>query len=117
MTDIKRLVPGPRMSQAVVYGNLVFLAGQVAQRAAGASVTEQTKDIVARIDELLAEAGSDKTKLLSATIWLTDIATFNEMNAVWDAWVAQGNTPARACVEAKLAAPQYNVEIAVVAAR
>lgn len=117
MTDIKRIAPGTRMSQAVAYGNLVFLAGQVAQHAAGASVSEQTKDILARIDELLAEAGSDKTKLLSATIWLTDIATFNEMNAVWDAWVAQGNTPARACVEAKLAAPQYNVEIAVVAGR
>lgn len=117
MTDIKRIVPGQRMSQAVAYGNLVFLAGQVAQRAAGASVTEQTKDILARIDELLAEAGSDKTKLLSATIWLTDIATFNEMNAVWDPWVAPGSTPARACVEAKLAAPQYTVEIAVVAAR
>lgn len=117
MTDIKRLVPGPRMSQAVVHGNLVFLAGQVAQRASGASVREQTKDILARIEELLAEAGSDKTKLLSATIWLTDIATFNEMNEVWDAWVSPGNTPARACVEAKLAAPQFTVEIAIVAAR
>jgi len=116
MTDIKRLVPGQRMSQAVVYGNLVFLAGQVAQRAAGASVAEQTKDILARIDELLAEAGTDKSKLLSATIWLTDISTFNEMNGIWDPWVAPGNAPARACVEAKLAAPQFTVEIAVVAA-
>ena len=116
MTDIKRIDVGPRMSQAVVHGNLVFLAGQVAQRAPGASVTEQTRDILARIDELLAAAGTDKTKLLSATIWITDMATFNEMNAVWDAWVSPGNTPGRACVEAKLAAPQYNVEIAVVAA-
>lgn len=115
MTDIKRLLPGQRMSQAVIHGNLVFLAGQVAQRAPGASVTEQTQDIVARIDELLAEAGSDKTKLLSATIWITDMATFNEMNAVWDAWVAPGCAPARACVEARLAAPQFTVEIAVVA--
>ena len=88
----------------------------MAQRAPGASVTEQTKDILARIDELLAEAGSDKTRLLSATIWITDMATFNEMNAVWDAWVSPGNTPGRACVEAKLAAPQFTVEIAVVAA-
>jgi len=116
MTDIKRIDVGPRMSQAVVCGNMVFLAGQVAQNAAGASVAEQTKDILARIDELLAEAGSDKTKLLSATIWITDMTTFNEMNGVWDAWVSPGNTPGRACVEAKLAAPQFTVEIAVVAA-
>jgi enamine deaminase RidA (YjgF/YER057c/UK114 family) len=116
MTDIKRIDVGPRMSQAVVHGNLVFLAGQVAQNAAGASVGDQTKDILARIDALLAEAGSDKTRLLSATIWLTDMATFNEMNAVWDAWVSPGNTPGRACVEARLAAPQFTVEIAVVAA-
>jgi enamine deaminase RidA (YjgF/YER057c/UK114 family) len=116
LTDIKRIDVGPRMSQAVVHGNLVFLAGQVAQRAPGASVGAQTKDILARIDELLAEAGSDKTKLLSATIWITDMATFNEMNGVWDAWVSPGNTPGRACVEAKLAAPQFTVEIAVVAA-
>ena len=100
MTGIKRIDVGPRMSQAVVHGNTVYLAGQVAQRAPGASVTEQTKDILARIDELLAEAGSDKTRLLSETIWITDMATFNEMNAVWDAWVSPGNTPGRACVEA-----------------
>lgn len=116
MTDIKRIEVGPRMSQAVVHGNVVYLAGQVAQGAPGAPVTEQTRDILARIDELLAAAGTDKTKLLSATIWITDMATFNEMNAVWDAWVSPGNTPGRACVEAKLAAPQFNVEIAVVAA-
>ena len=116
MTDIKRIDVGPRMSQAVVHGNTVYLAGQVAQRAPGASVAEQTRDILARIDELLAQAGTDKTKLLSATIWITDMATVNEMNGVWDAWVSPGNTPGRACVEAKLAAPQYTVEIAVVAA-
>ena len=116
MTDIKRIRPAKRMSQAVVHGNLVFLAGQVAQRAPGASVAEQTQDILAGIDELLAEAGTDKTKLLSATIWITDMATFNEMNEVWDAWVAPGNAPGRACVEARLAAPQFTVEIAVVAA-
>jgi enamine deaminase RidA (YjgF/YER057c/UK114 family) len=116
MTDIKRIDVGARMSQAVVHGNTVYLAGQVAQRAPGASVAEQTKDILARIDELLAQAGSDKTKLLSATIWITDMATFNEMNGVWDGWVSPGNTPGRACVEAKLAAPQFTVEIAVVAA-
>lgn len=115
MTEIKRIAPGNRMSQAVAYGNLVFLAGQVALRAPGTSVADQTRDILARTDELLAEAGTDKSKLLSASIWLSDIATFNEMNEVWDAWVAPGNTPARACVESKLAAPQYTVEIAVIA--
>ena len=116
MTGINRIGVGQRMSQAVAYGNIVFLAGQVALRTPGASIAEQTKDILAKTDELLAEAGSDKTKLLSATIWLTDIATFGEMNEVWDAWVAPGNAPTRACVEAKLAAPQFTVEIAVIAA-
>jgi len=116
MTEIKRISPAQRMSQAVVHGNLVFLAGQVAQRAPGASVADQTKDILAKTDELLAEAGTDKTKLLSATIWLTDMSTFNEMNGIWDAWVAPGAAPARACVEARLAAPQFTVEIAFVAA-
>lgn len=117
MTDIKRIETGPRMSQAVVHGDTVYLAGQVAQGAAGKSVTEQTRDILARIDALLAEAGSDKTKLLSATIWLVDIGSFAEMNAVWDAWVAPGHTPARACVESRLAAPQFTVEIGIIAAR
>jgi len=117
MTEIKRIQPGPRMSQAVVYGNIAFLAGQVAANAPGASVAEQTKDILAGADKLFSEAGTDKTKLLSATIWITDMATFNEMNEIWDAWVAPGAAPARACVEAKLAAPQFTVEIAVVAAR
>jgi len=114
---IKRLETGPRMSQAVVHGDTVYLAGQVAQRAAGKSVTDQTRDILETIDKLLASAGSDKSKLLSAQIFLTDISTFNEMNKVWEAWVSPGNTPARATVEAKLAAPQYTVEIMIVAAR
>jgi enamine deaminase RidA (YjgF/YER057c/UK114 family) len=105
------------MSQAVVHGNTVYLAGQVAQKAAGKSVTDQTRDILEAIDNLLADAGSDKSKLLSAQIYLTNIATFAEMNKVWEAWVAPGNTPARATVEAKLAAPQYTVEIMVIAAR
>ncbi|HEX2556335.1 MAG TPA: RidA family protein [Microvirga sp.] len=114
---IQRIKPGPRMSGAVVHGNTVYLAGQVAQNAAGQSVTEQTRDILAIIDGLLAEAGTDKSRLLMANIWLTDIGTFQEMNAVWDAWVSPGNAPARATVEAKLAAPQYTVEIAVIAAK
>jgi enamine deaminase RidA (YjgF/YER057c/UK114 family) len=105
------------MSQAVVHGDTVYLAGQVAKQAAGKSVTEQTRDILQIIDGLLAKAGTDKSKLLQAQIYLTDIARFDEMNKVWEAWVSPGNTPARATVEAKLAAPQYTVEIMVVAAR
>ncbi len=116
MSDIKRIEVGPRMSQAVVHGDTVYTAGQVALRAPGASVTDQTKDILAKIDELLAEAGSSKEKILTATIWLSDMDTFAEMNAVWDAWVAPGNTPGRACVESRLAAPDFTVEIQVVAA-
>ena len=115
--SIERLHKGPRMSQVVIHGDTVYTAGQVAQRAPGAPVAEQTRDILARIDELLAEAGSDKSKLLSATIWLSDIATFDEMNGVWDAWVDPDNAPCRACVESKLAAPKFTVEIGVIAAR
>jgi enamine deaminase RidA (YjgF/YER057c/UK114 family) len=114
---IQRIGVGPRMSAVVVHGDTMYLAGQVANKAAGGSGTEQTRDILGIIDGLLAQAGSDKTHLLSATIYLTDISTFAEMNAVWDGWVAPGHTPARATVEAKLAAPQFTVEIACVAAK
>lgn len=114
---IQRIKPGPRMSGAVVHGNTVYLAGQVAQESAGKSVTEQTKEILSIIDSLLAEAGTDKSKILMANIWITDMSTFQEMNAVWDAWVSPGNTPARATVEAKLATPAFKVEIAVIAAK
>jgi enamine deaminase RidA (YjgF/YER057c/UK114 family) len=115
--SIQRIGVGPRMSQAVVHGDTVYLAGTVADKAAGKSVGEQTKEILEIIDGVLAKAGTDKTKILSATIWLTDIKTFAEMNAVWDGWVAQGHTPARATVEAKLAAAPYHVEIACIAAK
>jgi enamine deaminase RidA (YjgF/YER057c/UK114 family) len=115
--SIQRFGVGSRMSQAVVHGHTVYLAGQVASAAAGKSVAEQTSEILATIDKLLAEAGSDKSRLLATTIYLTDIKTFAEMNAVWEAWVAPGHTPARATVEAKLAAPQYTVEIVVTAAK
>lgn len=114
---IERKQVGPRMSGAVVHGNTVYLAGQVAHKAAGQSVTEQTREILATIDALLAECGTSKQNLLSANIWLSDMTTFAEMNAVWDGWVAAGHTPARATVEARLAAPQYTVEIMVVAAK
>lgn len=116
MPDIKRIGTGPRMSQAVIHGDTVYLAGQVAHDNAGGPVADQTAEILAGIDTLLAEAGSSKEKLLSATIWISDMATFAQMNAVWDAWVAPGNTPCRACVEARLAAPQFTVEIMVTAA-
>ena len=115
--SIQSFETGPRMSQVVVHGNTVYLAGVVAQKTAGESVTKQTEEILSIIDGHLAKAGTDKSKLLSATIYLTDIKTFGEMNAVWDGWVSAGNTPARATVEAKLAAPQYTVEIMVIAAK
>ena len=115
MSDITRLEKSARMSQSVSSGNLVWLAGQVGT--AGTSVTEQTKDILARIDTLLAASGSDKSRLLQAIIWLADMTDFAEMNVVWDAWVDPDNPPARACGEAKLAAPGYTVEIIVVAAK
>ncbi len=113
--SLKRLHPGKRMSQGVLLGNSIFLAGQVADKTAGATVGEQTAEILKQIDALLAEAGSDKTKILMATIYLADIQTFAEMNAEWDKWVVEGETPARATVEAKLVAPEYKVEIVVVA--
>ena len=114
--SIERLHVGPRMSQVVIHGGIAYLAGQVAQHAKGGSVAEQTGDILATIDKLLAEAGTDKSKLLSATIWLADMSDFAAMNQVWDAWVWPGETPARACVEARLAAPEYKVEVMVTAA-
>jgi enamine deaminase RidA (YjgF/YER057c/UK114 family) len=115
--SIERHEVGPRMSKCVAHGNTVYLAGIVADSPKGKSVSEQTKDIVRQIDSLLAKAGTDKTKLLSANIWITDMANFAEMNSVWDAWVSPGSTPARATVEAKLATPDYKVEIMVVAAK
>jgi len=114
--SVRRIETSERMSQTVVHGNTVYTAGQVARSAAGASVTDQTHAILGQLDALLTEAGTDKSKLISATIWISDMSTFNEMNAVWDAWVSPDNTPARACVEAKLASPDFTVEIAVIAA-
>ena len=114
--SLKRLEVGARMSQAVIHGKTVYLAGVVASGAKGKPVGEQTKDILASIDRLLKEAGTDKTKLITTNIWLADISKFAEMNTEWDAWVAPGHTPARATVEAKLAAPEYSVEIMVTAA-
>lgn len=117
MAEIIRIGAGPRMSKAVVHGATVYTAGQVAEASKGGSVADQTREILALIDALLAEAGSTKARILSATIYLADISTFAEMNGVWDGWVDKTNPPARATVEAKLVTPDYKVEIAVIAAR
>ena len=114
--SIRRLKSNRRMSQAVIHGGIVYTAGQVALNAPGESVRNQTASILAEIDSLLADAGSNKSRILSTTIWLSSMDYFAEMNEVWDAWVVEGDTPARACVEAKLAAPDFDVEIAVIAA-
>ena len=112
---IKRVNAGPRMSSAVVHGNTVYLAGLTADDAK-ADVKGQTKQILDKIDKFLKEAGTDKSKILSANIWLTDIGNFAAMNTVWDAWVAPGQAPARATVQARLNDPKMKVEIMVVAA-
>lgn len=104
-----------RMSQITVHNGTVYLAGQVAADAS-ADMRGQTEQILAGIDALLAQAGTAKDHLLSATIWVTDLAEFDQMNAAWDAWVTPGRPPVRACVEAKLAKPEWKVEIMVVAA-
>jgi enamine deaminase RidA (YjgF/YER057c/UK114 family) len=114
--SLKRIGAGNRMSEAVIHGGKVYLAGMVAEEAKGKSVKEQTKDILAQIDDILKQAGSDKTKILKANIWLTDIKTWAEMNEAWDAWVVPGQTPARATVESKLAGAGLDVEIMVEAA-
>lgn len=112
--SIVRYESGPRMSQAVSYNGIIYLAGQVAE---GATVKEQTTAVLAEIDRLLASQNSSKSRILSAQIWLADIADFAEMNAAWEAWVDPANTPARATGEVKLAAPEFRVEIIVVAAQ
>ena len=111
---IRRIDAGPRMSNIVIHNDTIYLAGQVGTP--GESVAAQTKEVLAKIDGLLAKAGSDKSKILQAIIWLDDMANFAEMNSVWDAWVDKPNAPARATGEAKLAAPEYKVEIIIVAA-
>ncbi|CAG1014124.1 MAG: RidA family protein [Rhizobiaceae bacterium] len=110
---IRRIEAGPRMSQAVIHGNTVYLAGQVGD---GDTVAAQTASCLAEVDRLLAAAGTDKSKILQAIIWLDDMANFAEMNSVWDKWVDGPNAPARATGEARLAGPQYKVEIIITAA-
>ena len=112
---IERFHVGPRLSDMAVHNGTIYLAGQVAEDTSQ-GMEGQTRQILATIDKLLAEAGSDKTRILSTTIYVTDMADFPAMNAAWDAWVVPGATPPRATVEAKLAKPAYKVEIQVIAA-
>ncbi len=116
MTDITRIDPGPRMSEAVVKGDRIYCSGMIPEDTSR-DITGQVKQALGEIDSLLAKGGSDKTRILTATIWLADIADFAAMNAVWDAWVVPGQTPARATVQARLNDPAMRVEIMVVAAR
>jgi enamine deaminase RidA (YjgF/YER057c/UK114 family) len=112
---IARHHTGPRMSQMVIHNNTIYLAGQIASDLS-ADIVTQTQQILDKIDALLAEAGSDKTKILTAQIWIASMGNFAKMNTAWDAWVPQGHCPARACIEARLATPDYLVEIGVIAA-
>lgn len=111
---VKRLHPGKRMSQAVIHNDTVYLAGQVGEP--GSDIATQTREALAEVDKLLAEAGSDKSKALQVIVWLSDMADFAAMNAVYDAWIDPENPPVRACGEAKLATPDYLVEFIVTAA-
>jgi enamine deaminase RidA (YjgF/YER057c/UK114 family) len=114
---IERMETGARMSRIVIHGDTVYLAGLTANKTTGQSLGAQTEEILALIDGLLAKARTDKSKLLKATIWLSDIRTVDEMNKVWDAWVPPGCAPARACIEALLQGPEKKIEIQVTAAR
>lgn len=116
MTSINRVGVAARYSDLVVHDNTAYFSGYVPEASIGQSVTKQTRDILAQIEQSLAEIGSDKSRLLQATIWLKDMASYDEMNAVWDAWVVKGEAPARVCVKARLADPDYALEIQVVAA-
>ncbi|RZF25602.1 RidA family protein [Paraburkholderia sp. UYCP14C] len=112
--SIKRLQTNARMSQVVIANGVVYLSGQVPDTA-GAPIDVQTKEILTRIDTLLASAGVDRTRLLTANVWLSDPKHFDAFNTVWDAWVANGHAPTRACVTALLMKPGLDVEVAVTA--
>ena len=115
MTQIKRFDSNGRRSRAVLHGNTVYLAGQVCENSQG-NIALQTKEVLAKIDELLASVGSNKSKILSATIWLKSMEDFDAMNLVWDTWVDAAQTPARCCVTANMADPCYLIEITATAA-
>lgn len=113
---LKRAHVGKRLSEYAVYNGVVYLAGQVPEVDPKADLRGQTREVLGHIDRLLAEAGSDKTRILTCQIFLTDVTRIGEMNEVWDEWVPQGNTPPRATVEARLANPDYLIEVVVTAA-
>jgi enamine deaminase RidA (YjgF/YER057c/UK114 family) len=110
---IERIETGPRMSKIVKHNGVAYLCGQVGD---GASVTDQTRDCLSRIDALLEKAGSSRKNILQAIVWLSDMSDFADMNSVWDAWVPEGHAPARACGESKLARTELKVEIIITAA-
>ncbi len=112
---VQRFETAPRMSQMVIHNETIYLAGQVGDPSG--DITEQTRTMLAKVDRLLAEAGSDKSKVLQATIWLESMGDFAKMNDVWDSWVPEGQTPGRACCEARLATTDYKVEIIIIAAK
>lgn len=114
--SITRKHTNQRMSQMVIHGDTIYLAGQVAKDSS-ADITVQTQQVLDKVDALLAEAGSDKSKILSAQIWISSIGHFAAMNEVWDDWVAENNAPARACIEARLASPDLLVEVGITAAK
>jgi len=116
VTDIRRIGVAARYSDLVIRGNTAYFSGYVPETTLGLSVSEQTQDVLGQIEQSLVEIGSDKSRLLHATIWLAEIAFYGEMNAVWDAWVPPGQAPARVCVESRLADPAYKLEIQVIAA-
>lgn len=115
MSDIRRIDPGPRLSEATVAGDRIYCSGMIPEDVSQ-DIAGQTRQTLGEIDSLLAKGGSDKSKILSAVIWLSDIGDFAAMNKVWDAWVVPGQTPARATVQAKLSDPAMKIEIMVVAA-
>ncbi len=117
MTSIRRLSPGKRMSEGVVHGGRVMLAGQVAADAdAAMSIQEQARVIMAQIDALLAEAGTNKSNILFAQVWLADMADFGGFNEIWDAWIDLENPPARACVQSAMVKAEWKAEVQVTAA-
>ncbi len=116
MSDISRIGVAARYSDLVICGGLAHFSGYVPENTPGQSIGAQTKDVLDQIEQSLAEIGSDKTKILTATIWLADIGDYDGMNTVWDTWLASGHAPARACTQSRLANPDYRIEIKVVAA-
>jgi len=114
MTEIERVNVGSRLSHAVVHNGIVYISGVVSP---GKTAREQTRNVLRGIDKLLKQASTDKSRILSATVWLADMRDYDEMNSAWDEWVSHGNTPARVCVEAKLSMLDYSVAIGVTAAQ